>query len=148
LRLIFLNLEHLRSFIVVAREGNLSAAAKYLGTIQLNLGRQMTALSKEVGMDLFVRHSRGVSLTAEGQEFLQLCQQTIGRLDQGAALIRERKLNPPGYIKSCYWNRSNGSYIRTSSFVFTNTLNLILNSSLLQMCFNFRLVMQMWGWFR
>jgi DNA-binding transcriptional LysR family regulator len=94
-----MELTHLKSFAVVARIGNLSGAAKELGTTQPNLGRQMTALGKEVGMELFVRHSRGVSLTTEGQEFLELCQQTIGRLDQGAALIRERKVAPRGTLK-------------------------------------------------
>ena len=94
-----MELDHLKSFTVVARKGNLSAAAKELGATQPNLGRQMKALSDEVGMELFVRHSRGVSLTAEGQEFLELCQQTIGRLDQGAALIRERRVNPKGTLK-------------------------------------------------
>ncbi len=52
------NLDRLRSFIVVARTGNLSAAAKELGTTQPNLGRQMTALEKEVRLTLFSRHSR------------------------------------------------------------------------------------------
>lgn len=94
-----MELTHLKSFAVVARTQNLSKAAKEVGTTQPNLGRQMTALANEVGLTLFVRHSRGISLTAEGQEFLELCQQTIGRLDQGAALIRERKLNPSGTLK-------------------------------------------------
>ena len=37
------NLDRLRAFIVVARSGNLSAAARELGATQPNLGRQMTA---------------------------------------------------------------------------------------------------------
>lgn len=94
-----MELSRLKSFAVVARTGNLSAAAKELGTTQPNLGRQMTALAKEVGMGLFVRHSRGVSLTAEGKEFLELCQRTVAQLDQGAALIRERRQNPKGTLK-------------------------------------------------
>ena len=94
-----MELTHLKSFTVVARTKNLSKAAQEVGTTQPNLGRQMTALANEVGITLFIRHSRGISLTAEGQEFLELCQQTIGQLDQGAALIRERKLNPSGTLK-------------------------------------------------
>jgi DNA-binding transcriptional LysR family regulator len=48
-----LELTHLKSFLTVARKGNLSAAAKELGCTQPNLGRQMTALAKEVGMEHF-----------------------------------------------------------------------------------------------
>lgn len=94
-----MELTHLKSFAVVARHGNLSAAAKELGTTQPNLGRQMLALSKEVGLELFVRHSRGINLTADGQDFLKLCQETIGRLNQGAALIREKKSSPRGTLR-------------------------------------------------
>jgi DNA-binding transcriptional LysR family regulator len=68
----YFNLDHLRAFVVVARTGNLSTAAKELGTTQPNLGRQMTALSKEFNLELFFRHSRGVSLTKQGEEFLAL----------------------------------------------------------------------------
>ncbi len=90
------NLNHLRSFIVVARTGNLSAAAKELGTTQPNLGRQMTALEKEVNLVLFVRHSRGLGLTKQGQEFLELCQDIVGRLAQGTNVIREKDSDPEG----------------------------------------------------
>ena len=60
------NLHHLRSFIIVARTGNLSAAAYELNTTQPNLGRQMTALEKEVNLVLFARHPRGLGLTKQG----------------------------------------------------------------------------------
>ena len=90
------NLAHLRSFIVVARTGNLSAAAKEIGTTQPNLGRQMTALEKEVNLVLFARHSRGLGLTKQGQEFLNLCQDIIGRLAQGTSIIREKDSDPEG----------------------------------------------------
>src|SRR5476649_204028 len=90
------NLNHLRSFIVVSRLGNLSAAAKELGTTQPNLGRQMTALEKEVNLILFVRHSRGLALTKQGEEFLNLCFDVVGRLAQGTDFIRDKGLEPQG----------------------------------------------------
>jgi DNA-binding transcriptional LysR family regulator len=94
-----MELEHLKSFAVVARIGNLSSAAKELGMTQPNLGRHMRILAKKVNMDLFARHSRGLKLTADGNEFLELCQQTTGHLDRGATLIRERKTKPKGILK-------------------------------------------------
>lgn len=93
------NFNHLRSFIVVARTGNLSAAAKELGTTQPNLGRQMTALEKEVNLVLFVRHSRGLGLTKQGQDFLALCQRIVGQLAQGTNVIRETGLEPQGKLQ-------------------------------------------------
>jgi DNA-binding transcriptional LysR family regulator len=93
------NIDRLRTFIVVARTGNLSAAAKELGASQPNVGRQMTALEKEVRIALFIRHSRGLELTEEGKDFLGLCQDIVGRLAQGTDVIREKKSEPHGTLK-------------------------------------------------
>jgi DNA-binding transcriptional LysR family regulator len=94
-----MELSHLKSFLTVARKGNLSAAARELGTTQPNLGRQMTALAKEVGMELFVRHSRGMDLTARGKEFFDLCKRIVGELEQETASIREKDSEPHGSLK-------------------------------------------------
>lgn len=94
-----MELTHLKTFLTVARKGNLSAAAIELHATQPNLGRQMTALSKEVGMELFIRHSRGVELTEQGKEFLELCQNIVGQLEQGTTLIREKNSETKGLLK-------------------------------------------------
>jgi DNA-binding transcriptional LysR family regulator len=93
------NLDRLRSFIVVSRLQNLSAAAKELGMTQPNLGRQMTALENELKLTLFVRHSRGLALTKQGQEFLDLCHDIVGRLAQGTDVIRGKGQEPHGHLK-------------------------------------------------
>ncbi len=94
-----MELTHLKSFLTVARKGNLSAAARELNATQPNLGRQMTALSKEVGMELFIRHSRGLELTEQGREFLELCQNIVGQLEQGTTLIKEKNSEAKGLLK-------------------------------------------------
>ena len=93
------NLERLRSFIVVARTGNLSTAAKELGTSQPNLGRQMTALEQEVRLTLFSRHSRGLYLTKQGEDFLKVCKDIVGQLAQRTDIIRENDSVPEGTLK-------------------------------------------------
>jgi DNA-binding transcriptional LysR family regulator len=93
------NLDRLRTFIVVARTGNLSATARELRASQPNVGRQMAALEKEVGLILFARHSRGLDLTKQGKEFLDLCNDIVGRLAQGIDVIREKDSAPSGCLK-------------------------------------------------
>lgn len=90
------DINHLRAFMVVARKGNISEAARELGATQPNLGRQMTALSRQVGVELFIRHSRGIDLTRQGKEFFELCQNIVGRLAQGIDIIREKDAEPQG----------------------------------------------------
>ena len=93
------NLDRLRSFIVVARTGSLSAAAKELGMTQPNLGRQMTALEKEVRLVLFSRHSRGLYLTKQGEDFLNVCKDIVGQIAQKVDIIREKESDPSGCLK-------------------------------------------------
>ncbi len=93
------NLDRLRTFTVVARTGNLSAAAKELGATQPNLGRQMTALEKEVGLTLFVRHSRGLALTKHGEEFRTLCRDIVGQIAQKINILKENESSMSGCLR-------------------------------------------------
>lgn len=66
-----MELRHLRYFVAVAEEGSLSMAAeKRLHTAQPSLSRQIRDLEMKVGVQLIVRGSRGIELTAAGQVFL------------------------------------------------------------------------------
>ncbi|QKV19706.1 LysR family transcriptional regulator [Oricola thermophila] len=59
-----------RAFLVTAEEGSLSAAARALGMAQPTLGRQVDALESELGVLLFERGGRGLTLTQAGLELL------------------------------------------------------------------------------
>lgn len=60
-----------RAFLVTAEEGSLSAAARALGVAQPTLGRQVSALERELNIILFQRVARGLELTASGLELLE-----------------------------------------------------------------------------
>jgi DNA-binding transcriptional LysR family regulator len=60
-----------RAFLVTAEEGSLSAAARALGMAQPTLGRQVDALESELGVVLFERLGRRLSLTPNGVELLE-----------------------------------------------------------------------------
>lgn len=59
-----------RAFLATAEEGSLSAAARALGLTQPTLGRQVTALENELGVVLFERAGRSLTLTQAGIELL------------------------------------------------------------------------------
>ncbi len=59
-----------RAFLVTAEEGSLSAAARTLGLTQPTLGRQVAGLEAELGVTLFERVGRSLSLTQSGVELL------------------------------------------------------------------------------
>jgi DNA-binding transcriptional LysR family regulator len=60
----------LKVFEAVARHGSMNRAATELHTVQSNVTARIRALEREVGVSLFQRHVRGVSLTPAGQRML------------------------------------------------------------------------------
>ena len=56
----------IQSFVAVAEEGSLSAAARRLELSQPTLGRQIRAMEDGLGTQLFSRQPRGLSLSEEG----------------------------------------------------------------------------------
>ena len=60
----------LRVFDAVARNGSMSRAAIELHTVQSNVTGRIRSLEGEVGVALFLRHVRGVSMTPAGKRML------------------------------------------------------------------------------
>lgn len=59
-----------RAFLAVAEQGSLSAAARQIGASQPTLGRQVHALESALGVVLFRREARGLTLTEAGAELI------------------------------------------------------------------------------
>lgn len=61
----------IRSFLIAAEEGSISAAARALGVTQPTLSRQVSALESELGVTLFERGHRALMLTEAGTKLLE-----------------------------------------------------------------------------
>lgn len=64
----------LSTFVAVARRGSVSAAAEDLHTVQSNVTARIKQLEADLGVALFVRHSRGVVPTPAGERLLGYAQ--------------------------------------------------------------------------
>jgi DNA-binding transcriptional LysR family regulator len=82
-------LNQLSSFLAVAREGSVSAAAEKLFVTQPSISAAVSALSRELGVDLTERVGRGVGLTAAGQAFRPYAADVLGLVEQGRQAARE-----------------------------------------------------------
>src|SRR4029079_13891013 len=80
-----MELSDLVTFSTVARLGGITRAADELHTVQSNVTQRVKALEAEIGMALFERHSRGMTLTGAGRRLLPYAQRM-------AALSREAML--------------------------------------------------------
>lgn len=68
---------HLRSFVAVAQTGNLTQAAKRLYTTPPAISAHIKTLEEELSTPLFIRSSKGMSLTDKGQLLLKKAQATL-----------------------------------------------------------------------
>ena len=80
---------HLRAFEAVARHLNFRAAAEEMALTQSAVSRQIQSLEEEVGVSLFLRHTRAVELTSAGAQLLMAVSQSLPRIDNAVRQIRQ-----------------------------------------------------------
>jgi len=83
-----MDIKQLKTFICVAETGSLSAASDRLRLAQPALSRQIKLLEHEVGVQLFERHVRGMTLTEPGSELHGRVSGLIRQLEQSIEDIR------------------------------------------------------------
>lgn len=86
-----ITLQQLQSFIEVAAEGSISAAADLLYVSQPTMSAAMKELETRVGRPLLSRSARGITLTTDGAEFLGYARQVV----EQAELLEQRYLGRP-----------------------------------------------------
>jgi len=79
---------HLRAFEAVARHLNFRAASEELSLTQSAVSRQIQAMEEEVGVPLFLRHTRAVELTSAGGQLLRAVVPSLERLDAAVRMVR------------------------------------------------------------
>lgn len=80
---------YLRAFEAVARHLNFRAASEEMALTQSAVSRQIQALEEEVGVPLFLRHTRAVELTSAGTQLLLAVSHALPRLDSAVRQIRQ-----------------------------------------------------------
>lgn len=83
-----MNLQHLRYFVELAQTQHYTRTAEHLCITQPSLSHAMAQLEDELGVPLFEKNGRGVTLTAFGKQFLLCAQRTLGTLDEGVDALQ------------------------------------------------------------
>lgn len=79
--MIYMTLQQLNYVITIAEAGSLNKAAEILYISQPSLTSSMQELEKELGITVFNRSGRGVSLTQDGAEFLLYARQVYNQYE-------------------------------------------------------------------
>jgi len=69
--------KQITAFVATATRGSLSAAARAEGVTPAIVGRRLDALEERLGVRLMLRTTRKLTLTFEGQAFLEDCQRIL-----------------------------------------------------------------------
>lgn len=72
-----MNLKQLEAFVAVAEDGSFSKAAKALFLTQPTVSAHISSLEKELGVRLFVRNTKEVNLSEDGQTLYGYAKQMI-----------------------------------------------------------------------
>lgn len=74
---LMIELKQLRYLVLTAQSGSFSRAAKRLGIKQSTMSRQLLALEKRLGIEVFERFSRGATLTPAGETYLRTAERVV-----------------------------------------------------------------------
>ncbi|WP_303786045.1 LysR family transcriptional regulator [Azovibrio restrictus] len=93
------HLKQIEAFVAVATRGSLSAAARAEGVTPAIIGRRLDALEARLGVKLLVRTTRRLSITFEGEAFLEDCQRILTDLANAEASVSAGGVKASGHLK-------------------------------------------------
>lgn len=77
-----LNILHMKYAVEVAKVGSLNKASEVLLVATPNISRSIKELEGDLGISIFERTAKGVTLTPEGEEFISYAKELLNQIDQ------------------------------------------------------------------
>lgn len=107
----------LQVLLKVAELQSITAAANQLDMSSSAASVSLKRIEQALGAQIFVRTTRQIRLTPEGERYLPLCQQALDLLQQGQVLIHEEQQSISGEVR-----------IAVSSEMGRNLMRALLNN--------------------
>jgi len=89
----------IEAFLVTARTGSFSAAAREIGTAPSVVTKRVGRLEYEIGSKLFVRSTRQLTLTAEAEQLRPRLQLLVGELEDVLQGIQPPRRGISGHLR-------------------------------------------------
>ncbi len=86
-------------FCLAAELGSFTAAAQAAGVTPAAVSRSVARLEARLGVRLFTRTTRRVSLTEAGSDYFQQCRQALAQLGEAERLVSGRQSEPVGLLR-------------------------------------------------
>jgi LysR family transcriptional regulator for bpeEF and oprC len=85
-------------FVHTAQERSFGRAARQLGVTSAAISKAVARLEEELGVRLFNRTTRSVSLTVEGEQLLEHYREAVARIQGGRELVAQSRRMPRGEL--------------------------------------------------
>ncbi|TCS93876.1 DNA-binding transcriptional LysR family regulator [Hazenella coriacea] len=86
-------------FKEVAKEGSISRAARNLNYVQSNVTMRIKHLEEKIGVPLFYRNGKGVTLNTNGEILLTYARQIIFLMEESIKSVQRNVMKPMGTLK-------------------------------------------------
>lgn len=91
-------LKAMQTFVQIADDGSLTAAARTLGSSLPAVVRSLAALEVHLGVRLFNRSTRRISLTEEGKNYLESSRNLLAAVDDAETALSPDANEPSGQL--------------------------------------------------
>ena len=89
----------MRVFVRAASAGSLSAAGRHPGMSPAMATKHVNALEARLGVKLFHRTTRRLSLTEAGSDYLEACQRILPEIDEAEAAATSQRIKASGLLR-------------------------------------------------
>jgi len=93
-----MDMRQLKYFLMIAREGQITRAAKLLNMEQPPLSRQLKQMEDELGVKLFDRHGKGLTLTDAGMHLKQRAESLYSQFNETVEEMKELEQGVRGVL--------------------------------------------------
>lgn len=93
------DLDSVAIFVKVAQYESISRAARSLGMPISTVSRRLSVLESQLGATLLRRTTRRVSLTAQGREYFNQCQEPLSLLQEAEHVLTQAQKKPEGLLR-------------------------------------------------
>lgn len=93
------DIKAMKVLLLATQTGSMSAAGRRIGTSPASVSRQITALEDDLGVRLLNRTSRRLSLTQEGEVYVQRAERLIQDLEEMRVEVTQLNARPYGTLR-------------------------------------------------
>lgn len=136
-----MNVLHMKYAVEVANEGSINKASEKLLIAQPNLSRSIKELEADLGISIFARSSKGMTLTPEGEEFIHYAKKILRQIYEielmyktGKPAKQQFSISVPraSYISDAFAKFSNCLDAESCSVFYNETNNDMIIRNILE----------------